>query len=88
VYGTKDPDKRAGIFTFNIGSLNPHDVAMMLDASAGIQVRSGHHCALPLAKELLKAPGGSVRASVYIYNNNVEIDSLVETLCEIAKTVA
>jgi cysteine desulfurase/selenocysteine lyase len=88
VYGTKDPEKRAGIFAFNIGSLNPHDVAMMLDASAGIQVRSGHHCALPLAKELLKTPGGSVRVSVYIYNTREEIDSLVEALGEIAKTLA
>jgi cysteine desulfurase/selenocysteine lyase len=88
VYGPHDPKKRAGIFSFNIGSLNPHDVAMMMDASAGIQIRSGHHCALPLAKELLKTPGGSARASVYIYNTKEEIDALLEALKEIARSMA
>lgn len=88
LYGPRDPAKRAGIFSFNIGKLNPHDVAMMLDASAGIMVRSGHHCALPLTKEVLKSPSGSVRASVYIYNTKEEADALVETLGEIARSLA
>jgi cysteine desulfurase/selenocysteine lyase len=88
LYGPRDPAKRAGIFSFNIGKLNPHDVAMMLDASAGIMVRSGHHCALPLTKELLNSPSGSVRASVYIYNTKEEADALVEALGEIARSLA
>jgi cysteine desulfurase/selenocysteine lyase len=88
LYGPRDPAKRAGIFSFNIGRLNPHDVAMMLDASAGIMVRSGHHCALPLTKELLNSPSGSVRASVYIYNTKEEADALVEALGEIARSLA
>jgi len=88
VYGPDDPRKRAGIFSFNIGNLNPHDVAMTLDASAGIQIRSSHHCALPLAKELLKIPNGSVRVSVYIYNTKEEIDTLLESLGEIARELA
>jgi cysteine desulfurase/selenocysteine lyase len=88
VYGPHDPEKRAGIFSFNVGSLNPHDVAMMMDASAGIQVRSGHHCALPLAKELLNTPTGSVRASVYIYSTKAETNALVETLGEVARSLA
>lgn len=88
LYGPRDPAKRAGIFSFNVGKLNPHDVAMMLDASAGIMVRSGHHCALPLTKELLKRPSGSVRASVYLYNTKEEADLLVETLGEIARSLA
>jgi len=88
VYGPHDPKKRAGIFSFNVGSLNPHDVAMMLDASAGIQIRSGHHCALPLAKEVLKIPSGSVRVSVYIYNTKEEIDALVESLGVISRSLA
>jgi len=88
VYGPHDPKKRAGIFSFNVGSLNPHDVAMMLDASAGIQIRSGHHCALPLAKELLRIPSGSARVSVYIYNTKEEIDALVEALGVISRSLA
>jgi cysteine desulfurase/selenocysteine lyase len=88
LYGPRDPKRRAGIFSFNIGKLNPHDVAMMLDASAGIMVRSGHHCALPLTKEVLHSPSGSVRACVYIYNTKEEADFLIGTLCEIAKSLA
>jgi cysteine desulfurase/selenocysteine lyase len=61
---------------------------MMLDASAGIMVRSGHHCALPLTKELLNSPSGSVRASIYIYNTKEEADALVEALGEIARSLA
>jgi cysteine desulfurase/selenocysteine lyase len=51
-------------------------------------VRSGHHCALPLTKELLNSPSGSVRASVYIYNTKEEADTLVEALGEIARSLA
>ena len=42
VYGP-EPEKRVGIIPFNVGDLNPHDVALALDVSANIMVRSGHH---------------------------------------------
>jgi cysteine desulfurase/selenocysteine lyase len=64
VYGP-EPENRVGIMPFNVDDLNPHDVALALDVSANIMVRSGHHCALPLSKTILGKPG-SVRASVYI----------------------
>jgi len=60
VYGP-EPELRVGILPFNVGDLNPHDVALALDVSADIMVRSGHHCALPLSKAILGKPG-SVRA--------------------------
>lgn len=43
VYG---PEERAGLVTFNLDDVHPHDVATVLDAE-GIAVRAGHHCARP-----------------------------------------
>ena len=85
VYGSKDPRQRVGLATFNIGDMNPHDVALTLDAEYDIAVRSGHHCALPLMKELFRLNEGTVRASTYIYNTLEEIDALVSAVEEIAR---
>jgi len=87
-YGPTDIKHRVGIVPFNIKGLNPHDVAAILDNSANIMVRSGHHCAMPLHKELLCQPDGTVRASVYIYNTNEEIEKLIDTVREIAESFA
>lgn len=72
IYG---PEQRAGIVTFNVEGIHPHDLATVLDAE-GIAVRAGHHCAQPL---LLKELGVSAtaRASFYLYNTKEEIDALV-----------
>ena len=86
VYGP-EPENRVGIMPFNVDDLNPHDVALALDVSANIMVRSGHHCALPLSKTILGKPG-SVRASVYIYNTKEEVDKLISSVKEIAETLA
>lgn len=83
VYGPASK-QRIGIMPFNVGDLNPHDVALTLDVSADIMVRSGHHCALPLMKSLIRKPG-SVRASAYFYNTKEEIDKLISTVREIAE---
>ena len=86
VYGP-EPEFRIGVMSFNVGDLNPHDVALALDVSANIMVRSGHHCALPATKYIIRKPG-SVRASVYLYNTKEEIEKLVSTVGEIAETIA
>ncbi len=86
VYGP-DVNRRSGIISFNVKGMDPHTVATILDESANIMVRSGHHCAMPLHRELLKRPEGSVRASVYIYNTQEEMEKLVETVAEIVKTL-
>lgn len=74
VYG---PKHRAGLVTFNIEDVHPHDVATVLDAD-GIAVRAGHHCAQPLMKWLKVS--ATARASFYLYNTEQEIDKLVEGL--------
>jgi len=86
VYGSVDPEQRIGIVPFNVGSLSPHDVALALDVSANVMVRSGHHCAMPLTKELLKKPDGTVRASLYLYNTEEEIIRLISAVGEIASS--
>ncbi|MBM5804632.1 MAG: cysteine desulfurase [Candidatus Verstraetearchaeota archaeon] len=87
LYGPKDPRKRAGIFSFNLGRFHPHDLAVALDAAAGVMVRSGHHCALPLHKHILKLDSGTVRASVYLYNTEQDVEVLLSALSEISKTM-
>ncbi|EJR00272.1 MULTISPECIES: cysteine desulfurase SufS [Bacillus] len=74
IYG---PKHRAGLVTFNIDEVHPHDVATVLDVE-GIAVRAGHHCAQPLMK-WLKA-SSTARASFYLYNTKEEIDTFVESL--------
>ena len=74
IYG---PKHRAGLVTFNIEDVHPHDVATVLDAE-GIAVRAGHHCAQPLMK-WLKA-SATARASFYLYNTEEEIEKLVAGL--------
>jgi cysteine desulfurase/selenocysteine lyase len=86
VYGP-EPKHRVGIIPFNVGELNPHDVALALDVSANIMVRSGHHCALPLMKNIIHRPG-SVRASTYFYNTKEEIDKLTSAVREIAESLS
>ena len=80
-----DPKQRVGLATFNIDGMNPHDVALTLDQEYNIAVRSGHHCALPLMKELFQLNEGNVRASTYIYNTLEEIDLLISAVEEISR---
>ncbi|MEH7301162.1 MULTISPECIES: cysteine desulfurase [Neobacillus] len=77
IYGPLDAAKRAGLITFNLTDVHPHDVATVLDAE-GIAVRAGHHCAQPLMR-WLKA-SATARASFYLYNTEEDIDKLVEGL--------
>lgn len=76
IYGP-DASKRAGLVSFNISGVHPHDVSAFLDAE-GIAVRGGHHCAMPLAG--LLGETGSVRASFYVYNTLEEIEKLASAL--------
>ena len=86
VYGP-GPESRVGLVPFNVGDLNPHDVALALDVSANIMVRSGHHCAQPLSKTVL-GKQGTVRASCYLYNTMNEVDVLISAVRDIAETMA
>jgi cysteine desulfurase/selenocysteine lyase len=84
VYGPSEPRDRVGIVSFNVGEMNPHDVALSLDTEYGIAVRSGHHCALPLMKELVGLPEGTARASTYLYNTLNEVEMFLGAVEDIA----
>jgi cysteine desulfurase/selenocysteine lyase len=82
VYG---PQKRAGVVPFNVIGMNAHDVAMILDQTKGICVRSGYHCAMPGVSSL--GVNGTVRASFGLYNTEDELESLVKTVSDITALV-
>ena len=76
------PDRRAGIVSFNVEGIHPHDVAQVLD-SEGVAIRAGHHCCQPLMKRLGVA--ATNRASFYLYTVPEEIDRLAEGLRKVRK---
>lgn len=73
---------RAGIISFSMDGIHPHDVVALTDR-AGIALRGGHHCTQILMRRL--GVEGTSRASFYFYNTFAEVDLLVETLREIRK---
>ncbi len=77
-YGPTDPARRGGIVSFSSPQIHPHDLGTILD-QAGIAIRSGHHCAMPLVRERLGV-AATARASFYVYNTTEEVDLLVATL--------
>jgi cysteine desulfurase / selenocysteine lyase len=76
IYGPP-ADQRAGILSFNVDGVHPHDVAQMLDFE-GVAVRAGHHCTQPLVRRL--GVSATTRASFYLYSLTEEVDRLVEGL--------
>jgi cysteine desulfurase / selenocysteine lyase len=76
------PERRAGIVSFNVEGIHPHDVAQVLDAE-GVAIRAGHHCCQPLMTRLGVA--ATNRASFYLYTVPDEIDRLVDGLRRVRK---
>jgi cysteine desulfurase/selenocysteine lyase len=83
-YGPQ-PERRAGILSFNLEGVHPHDVAQILDMD-GVAIRAGHHCCQPLMSKLGVA--ATNRASFYLYTIPDEIDRLVEGLHKAHKLLA
>lgn len=75
IYGPRE--NRAGLITFNIGDIHPHDVATVLDAE-GVAVRAGHHCCQPLMRWLKVT--ATARASFYLYNTEEDVDRLAKAI--------
>ena len=71
------PERRAGLVSFNLDGIHPHDVAQVVD-SEGVAVRAGHHCNQPLMTSL--GVDATTRASFYLYTLPDEIDRLVDGL--------
>ena len=76
------PEASAGIVSFNVEGVHPHDVGTILDEE-GVAVRAGHHCCQPLMAYL--GVDATARASFGIYNNAADIDALVRGLTRVRK---
>ena len=66
--------RKAGILSFVMEDIHPHDIGTILDAE-GIAVRTGHHCAQPVMQRF-QIPA-TARASLAMYNTKEDIDALV-----------
>ena len=82
VVGPTDISLRGGTVSFTLDGIHPHDLGQYLD-SAGIAVRTGHHCAWPLTRAL--GVPATTRASLYLYNDNSDIDALIAAIKDAKK---
>lgn len=81
IFGPSDVAVRGGVISFEFRDVHPHDVSQVLD-QRGVCVRAGHHCAKPLMRRL--GVGATARASLYLYNDESDIDALADALAHAA----
>lgn len=79
IFGTS-PGKGA-VISFLAGNSHPYDLGLLLDKQ-GVEVRTGHHCAMPLMDRL--GIPGTVRASFAVYNTFAEADAFLKALTRAA----
>ena len=76
------PEDSAGIVSFNVDGVHPHDIATILD-DAGVAIRAGHHCAQPLM-DVLGVPA-TARASFAAYSDSSDIEALVRGIEQVKR---
>jgi cysteine desulfurase/selenocysteine lyase len=79
VFGPPAGPDRGGVLSLGFRDIHPHDLAQVLDQH-GVCVRPGHHCAKPLMRVL--GVTATARASIGTYNDEQDIDTLIEGLAE------
>ncbi len=72
--------EKASVLSFVLDGVHAHDVGTILD-NAGVAVRAGHHCAMPIMQRF--GVPATVRASLAFYNTREELDALVAALHEV-----
>ena len=77
IVGPLENVSRGAVVSFTLADIHPHDIGQYVD-SQGVAVRTGHHCAWPLARAM-NVPA-TTRASFYLYNDERDVDALVEAL--------
>ncbi|CAN5700087.1 cysteine desulfurase [soil metagenome] len=82
IHGPRDATERAGIVTFTLPDVHPHDIATLLDRHA-VAIRAGHHCAQPLHERL--GEPASARASFSVYSGRDDIDRLTVGLRDVLR---
>ncbi len=68
---------KAGILSFMIDGIHPHDLGTILDTE-GVAIRAGHHCTMPLMQRF--GIPGTARASLALYNDESDIDALAAAI--------
>jgi cysteine desulfurase/selenocysteine lyase len=76
------PEDSAGILSFTMEGVHPHDIGTILD-EAGVAIRAGHHCAQPLMN-LLGVPA-TARASFGLYSSARDVERLVDGLARVSR---
>ncbi|TME03129.1 MAG: cysteine desulfurase [Chloroflexi bacterium] len=79
------PSRRAGVVSFALEGIHPHDLATIADRDQ-VCLRAGHHCAMPLMTRLGVA--ATARASFYVYTQKEEVDRLVGSIKEAQRIFA
>jgi cysteine desulfurase/selenocysteine lyase len=79
IFGPPTTDDRGGVLSLAYRDIHPHDLAQVLD-QMGVCVRAGHHCAKPLMRRL--GVTATARASLYLYNDESDVDTLADALAE------
>ena len=77
IYGPAAAEDRGGVLSFAFRDVHPHDISQILD-EYGVCVRAGHHCAKPLMRRL--GVNATARASFALYNDERDVDTLVDAL--------
>jgi cysteine desulfurase/selenocysteine lyase len=75
--GPDDPEIHAGVISFVLDDVHPHDVATIFDHE-GVAVRAGHHCAQPVM--LRYDIPATTRASFYVYNDLDDVQALADAV--------
>jgi cysteine desulfurase/selenocysteine lyase len=76
--------EKAGVLSFVMGDIHPHDIGTILD-SEGVAVRTGHHCAQPVMQRF--GIPATVRASFGLYNTREEVDALVRGIRKVKEVM-
>jgi cysteine desulfurase/selenocysteine lyase len=74
--------RKAGVLSFTIAGVHPHDIGTVLDR-LGVAVRTGHHCAQPVM-DFFRVPA-TARASFGLYNTRQEVDVLIAGIHDVLR---
>ena len=77
IFGPPRAEDRGGVLSFAFRDIHPHDISQILD-EYGVCVRAGHHCAKPLMRRL--GVNATARASFALYNDEHDVDTLIDAL--------
>ena len=80
-----EPVTRAGVISFELDGIHPHDIGTILDME-GVAIRTGHHCAQPVMDRF--GIPATARASFGVYNNEADVDALVRALVRVQKMMS